>query len=95
MKLVASWDSDFEFCCGVKEVGNFALEANVDEFEDLRNMHRSGTGLFISTFVDTNDCKAAYELLTSNHTLLYQSPLRLNDYSNNRLFLCVFKYGKT
>jgi len=40
MKLVASWDSDFEFCCGVKEVGNFALEANVDEFETLRKRHK-------------------------------------------------------
>lgn len=79
-------------CCGVAEVGGFDLCTDADllgdKLEDL--CYDYGTGYFISTFVDTEFCRRAWEILVRDHKLLYQSPPRLNEPSHNMVFLCVF-----
>jgi hypothetical protein len=52
----------------------------------------SGTGLFVSTFIDSEACRAAYTALCATHFLLFQSPVKKNDSSGNKLFLCVFMH---
>jgi hypothetical protein len=73
-------------CCGVQDVGGWAHTAH------LRPMIQSGTGLFTATFINDEISREAYEGLCKEHKLLYQSPVKANSRSGNRLFLCVFQW---
>ena len=87
--------SELDYCCGVDEVGEFAIprkdSAWRDDIDDAVLEASTGTGYFISTFTDTPDCKAAYDELCEKATLLYQSPPRVNPrHGANEVFVCVF-----
>lgn len=94
------------FCCGVVEVGAFEntyadyrtgyqsqpvteglQEAAVTELNDQLGM---GTGLFSTAFIDNPTSKAAFDLFCKEYDLLYQSPLKTNPKSRNKLFTCIF-----
>lgn len=55
----------------------------------------SGTGLFVASFVDSEECRAAYKYLCENHTLLFQTNPRTNKGSGNPVFLCVFQHERS
>lgn len=82
------WDaSDAEDAEGVYEEELEAWKAE--------NTHQkvpcSGTGMFVATFIDTEDCRAAYQYLKEEHHLLFQSkPHRNNGGAGNAVFICVF-----
>jgi hypothetical protein len=71
--------------------GEYDENPGGEEESDYSNP--SGTGFFIATFVDDKDCKAAYERLTREHKLLYQSPPMVNRRSDNKVFVCVFLHS--
>jgi hypothetical protein len=79
-------------CCGVGDVGGF--EFYEGSLSNYWNAHEdvacSGTGMFTAAFIDEEESKAAYEFLCKKHTLLFQSDVRVNSGSGNKLFLCVF-----
>lgn len=79
------------YCCGVDEVGGFTLNPEdwAKPWKD-QTTHFDGTGMFVSTFIDDEACKIAYECLCSKHKLLFQSEPMVNTNSGRRLFLCVF-----
>ena len=81
---------EFNYCCGVDEVGGFFHS----QWEDLHtsSVGPTGTGMFISTFIDNPICKEAYEHLRSKHSLLFQSKPMANSNSGREVFLCVFAY---
>lgn len=72
-------------CCGVDDVGTFGGAR-------LNRVRKSGTGLFTATFINNEVNKEAYEQMCEEFTLLYQSPVRVNSNSGNKLFLCVFSW---
>lgn len=71
-------------CCGVDDLGGWAYGGNT--------LHKSGTGLFTATFTNHNHQMLAYEQMCRDHRLLYQSPVRRNSRSGNKVFLCVFEW---
>lgn len=81
----------FHYCCGVDEVGMF-IEDGFGGYQ-LDKISSSGTGLFISTFINNKPCKKAYKQLCKEHTLLYQSLPKRNAMSYNEVFVCVFLHG--
>lgn len=94
----------FAHCCGVLEVGGFDINYEYDDNHNpvdfpadyvptMGRLDESGSGLFVSTFINNPKCKAAYEALCREHVLLYQSPVKENKRSHNRLFLCVFLHA--
>lgn len=96
-----STNESLETCCGVNEVGSFDLERPGDGGAQLEApmavdhghaglLGCSGSGLFVSVFVNEEDSMRAYEELCREHVLLYQSPVKVNRGSGNKLFLCVF-----
>lgn len=79
-------------CCGVNEIGSFKDYGGWVAEERRAVIEKSGTGLFVAAFVNTPECKVAYEHCCKKHKLLYQSPLKMNSNSGRRLFLCVFEW---
>jgi hypothetical protein len=79
------------YCCGVDELGGF-IGSDYGASYQSSVVSRSGTGLFVAAFIDNDTNRRAYEQLTKEHRLLYQSPVKRNDNSGNQLFLCVFQY---
>ena len=81
--------------CGVTVVGNFkrssyyctSLVSNVDSYN-------SGTGFFISSFIDSPVCKEAYNQIKENFEITYQSPVTLNQNSDNKFFFIVYRKKK-
>jgi hypothetical protein len=87
--------TELNYCCGVDEVGEFVIPSKASgwryDIDDAILEASTGTGYFISTFIDTPACKAAYEELCKKATLLYQSPPRVNPrHADNKVFVCVF-----
>ena len=95
----------FAHCCGIYEVGDFTLtkvekpnrnaspweHLDYEDFdEDEYKVAYDGTGIFVSTFVDAESCRVAYEKLCAQHRLLYQTKPRVNRGTRNEVFLCVF-----
>lgn len=80
-------------CCGVQEIGDFELSrSNNWDYDKISCLDpsESGTGLFISTFINNKTQKAAYEAMCQRLTLIYQSPVKINTNSGRGVFLCVF-----
>lgn len=81
------------YCCGVDEIGEFyeTVPGQTSGFDDDLFFRNSGTGMYISTFVDDSVQKEAYDEICERFDILYQSPLMLNRKSGNYLFLLVYK----
>lgn len=78
-------------CCGVQEIGGFDFTDSAwggDKIEEVSQ--DEGADLLIAAFIDESGQKEAYEALCKKFRLLYQSPVKRNRNSGNRLFLCVF-----
>lgn len=94
MKVIKN-NRSLSFCCGVYEVGKFQEhDPNYHSWYHDDVVEKSGTGMFVSTFINNTACREAYKQLTEQHTLLYQSPTKQNGRNGNEVFLCVFMYGK-
>lgn len=79
------FDSDtLNFCCGVKEFGNFSLGS-------LPYSFRSGTGYYVATFVDTQACKDAYEVLKKEFNIIFQSLPKRNKLSGRKVFIVIYQ----
>lgn len=80
-------------CCGVDEAGGFTYEyGDAGAYHVISDFLPPGAGMFVSTFVNNEVCRDAYEELCSRHKLLWQSPVMYNNNSGNELFLCVFMH---
>jgi hypothetical protein len=88
-------------CCGVIELGRFRLKDHDEEHETIDKILRENTNnirnsaYIIATFIDNPACKAAYDALKRNLTLVQQTEPRINNrhYSQfkNKLFTCIYK----
>jgi hypothetical protein len=92
MKFILNFDSSqtLPYCCGVNDVGGFDLVPSDPWTPAPSTVVCSGTGLFTATFVNEEESKAAYDYLCKEHVLLFQSSVKRNSHSGNKLFLCVF-----
>ena len=85
--------TDLTFCCGVSEIGGFDIY-----WKPARQKHDfvSGTGLAISTFTNTEKQREAYEFISKNFKILYQSPVLPNKIHNDEteIFLIVYKVNR-
>jgi hypothetical protein len=94
MKLVNLDVTTHQWCCGVREFGNFMVPGLGAGWASGIAIVKGGTGLYTATFINDEHCKAGYEYLTKKYKLLYQSPLRRNGKKGNLVFLCVFSDKK-
>ena len=97
MSKILAESQELAYCCGVDELGEFIEEGPEtrwrDDIQYALNGVKSGTGYFISTFIDNDVCKRAYYELCDKAILLYQSPPRVNPlHEANEVFVCVFLY---
>lgn len=82
--------------CGVTVVGNFKRADHYVTWNLVSNVHSytSGTGFFISSFINSPVCREAYNQIKENFEITYQSPVTLNENSNNRFFFIVYRKKK-
>jgi hypothetical protein len=95
MTVITANTQELCFCCGVDEIGDFELPTHANRWRDDLNADlysvSSGTGYFISTFINNEACKRAYYELCDKAILLYQSPPRVNPrHGADEVFVCVF-----
>ncbi|CAB4132759.1 hypothetical protein UFOVP249_11 [uncultured Caudovirales phage] len=83
-----------ETCCGVDEIGEFEHDdpGFGHDLDKVVNGY-SGTGLVISAFIDSKECRQAYEFLKDKYKILYQSDPYRNRCSGNLVFLVVYFGG--
>ena len=81
-------------CCGVVEFGEFIVDDDSfgwgwqgDPIGELR-LGRSDLGC--AAFIDSDECRLAYEKLKDRFNIAYQSSVRKNKGSGNELFFVVY-----
>lgn len=80
--------------CGVQHLSDFEYSMSDYRKEDkVEKIRPGGIGLLTAGFINTDNCKAAYEKLCKTHKLVYRSPIRKNVNSNNWFFFAVFDAG--
>lgn len=90
------FDSDtVDYSCGLGVVGAFGItdtrRVYSSYLEDCpTNRIAGGTGFFIAAFINTHQCRRAYEVLCDRFPMTYQSPVRQNTNTFNDFFFCVF-----
>jgi hypothetical protein len=57
---------------------------------DKNLYYASKTGLYEASFINEEASKKAYEKLCKDLVLLYQSPVRVNKSTGNKVFMCIF-----
>jgi len=95
MSNVCADSTEINYCCGVDELGVFVESDHANrwrgDISDALDCVKSGTGYFVSTFINNDICKRAYYELCDKAILLYQSPPRFNPrHGENEVFVCVF-----
>ena len=81
--------------CGINIL--YGFEAPSTYWQKL-NYHfpilSQGTGFTIANFVNENNCKKTYKVLSSRYPIVYQSPVRKNSRSGRDGFFVVFDTSK-
>ena len=98
---VSIYESDF--CCGIDEIERFYAEPQKSLFTNgvytypINKLKKSGTGLFLASFINTEKNKEAYDKLCAIHKLLFQSEVYKNKSQSatslgrtSGVFMCVF-----
>ena len=93
---VHAQQTELDWGCGVKVVGNFCNYGSGYNKENLSNPDNfySGTGFFISSFVNDALCRDAYQTIKEKFEITYQSPVKTNSHSGNRFFFIVYRKRK-
>lgn len=55
-----------------------------------RKANQGGAGYAVAGFIDTPECKEAYEILAKRFKIVYQSEVRENSNSGNDFFFVVY-----
>lgn len=85
--------TELDWGCGVKVVGSFARYGY--SYNTFRPAHLySGTGFFISSFINNSICKEAYEIIKKEFKIVYKSPVKVNTNSDNEFFFVVYRKRK-
>lgn len=53
-----------------------------------------GINFAIAGFIDKESSKRVYDEISRKHTIVYQSPVKINKNSGNEFFFVVFSKGK-
>lgn len=93
-KFTGFYHQSVTWSCGLEVLGGFQQNTH----SQTRNLETSnlvsnlgmGTGFFIASFIECDSSKQAYEVLTAKYPVVYQSPVRNNNNSQNDFFFCVF-----
>ena len=68
----------------VEESGELAYPS----LSNVKHKHKGGTGLFGSGFINTAECKLAFDKLTAKYPVVFQSPKR-NNVNSNHMFIYI------
>lgn len=95
---VYGYNNSLTGTCGADIYHSFHLKPTLNSWNrstSLSSLNAHG-GIDISCagFIDTPDCKKAYEWLCKKYTLVYQSEVRRNTNSGHNFFFCVFDRKK-
>jgi hypothetical protein len=92
MKTVVQGEGQqLSFCCGIIEFGEFEFgDVNDWYFRELKDAKLGESGLGCAAFVDSAECRLAYEELKGRFNIAYQSSVRKNTLSGNLLFFVVY-----
>lgn len=81
--------------CGINIL--YGFEAPWNSWQDLNYYFpilSQGAGFTIANFVNENNCKKTYKVLSSRYPIVYQSPVRKNSRSGRDGFFVVFDTSK-
>ncbi len=77
--------------CGATHIRNFGgLVADVGANTTTRSAWLGGAKLAIASFIDTVQCRKAYEDLKERFNIVYQSAPRRNANSGRQFFMVVY-----
>ncbi len=76
-------------CCGIEDVGAFFYEDTGLPLTVDREVICSKTGYFISSYIDKEDQRVAYEYMKAEHHLVFQTKPMLST-TGRYVFLCVY-----
>lgn len=82
--------------CGVQHLEDFQEVGTSynGSREEVSQINSGGIGLLTAGFINTDECRQAFEVLCKKHKLVYRSPIRKNINSSNWFFFAVFDAGK-
>lgn len=99
-RKITFYNSPAETACGLECVGGFKYQDTLAEWQDdgrkvlgrdeMHYEYEKGTGFAMSGFINTPVCKEAYQFLVSNYKLVYQSPVRVNENTDNKFFFIIY-----
>lgn len=78
--------SQFAFCCGVAEIGNWISGYNLHRAE----MTASENAFMVATFTNRSEQKRAYDALARDFKIVAQTEPVVNPNSGNRVFVVVY-----
>lgn len=77
--------------CGVNVLYNISPNKRIyPEYQLLQKSESGGAGWILVGFINTVECREAYEQLKKLYPVVYQSPVRENLNSANDFFFCIF-----
>jgi hypothetical protein len=83
--------AELDYGCGVTVVGNFSYNY-YSETDFLNPSHLfSGTGFFISSFINNEICREAYNRINKKFQIVWQSPVKVNNKTGNKFFFIVYR----
>jgi hypothetical protein len=93
---VYAWDDQVPGACGVSALNGFSLD-NGDWLGPYLKIGSkkldNGGKLVFASFIDNEECKAAYDEMCKHYKLLYQTEPRPNKFHGNRkFFVALFEY---
>lgn len=76
--------------CGVNNIHSFNIPS-YPNYTSINSARLGGAGLSIACFVDTPNCREAYEELAKKFKISFQSVPRRNANSGRQFFMCVYE----
>lgn len=77
--------------CGVNNIHGYDDSYRWRHYSSLNSARLGGAGLSIACFVDTPNCRKAYEELAKKFKISFQSVPRRNANSGRQFFMCVYE----
>lgn len=94
-KAIRAYSDDVPGACGISTLCAFTFQDKPISYWDhidpkITASRVGGAGFVCAGFIDSPECRAAYEQMCSVFTLLYQTPVRVNHNSKKEFFFAVF-----
>lgn len=92
---IRGWASTLPGTCGVGLFSGFQLSPTYYNHGPGHALTLSGIGYAVAGFTNIPSCKEVYDDIKERYDIVFQSPVKKNENSNNQFFFIVYtKTGK-